>query len=155
MKTKQIIFIILGIVALGALLTFTASLSKQTASAYWNDTSVPCLPNGHENIALHIHPTLTVYVQGEEVPVGANIGISNTCMAEVHTHEPGGTIHIESTNPNQTYTVADFFTVLGEELYIEGFTLTATVNGESEASIETYPLKDGDAVVLSYELETL
>lgn len=152
MKQNHIIIGISIALILAALLWWSASFTNSARAGFWPGTTIPCLPNGHQNLALHIHPTLQVFVQGEEVPVGANIGISPTCMAEVHTHEANGVLHIESTNPNATYTITDFFAVLGEDLYREGFTLTATVNGTVIDAIETYALNDHDAVVLSYEI---
>lgn len=152
MKQKHIIIGVSIAALLAVLLWWSSTLTPSASAGYWPGTDVPCLPHGHQNLALHIHPTLQLFVQGEEVPVGANIGISRTCMAEVHTHEADGMLHIESTDRNATYTIVDFFKVLGEELERDGFTLTATVNGEEVEDIETYILRDHDAVVLSYEL---
>lgn len=151
MKTTHII-IFAVVIALGGLLFFSAQFATpHEADAFWPGTDIACIP-GHQNLSQHFHPTLEIYVAGEKIPVRANIGISDTCMAEMHTHDASGEIHVESLEPGKTFTIADFFSVLDEALYIDGYTLTATVNGEVVEEIENYLLKDHDAVVLSYDL---
>src|SRR2546425_5735736 len=54
---------------------------------------------GAPQSSTHIHPVLSVYVNGKKVPVPANIGIDPsrpfTEMAGLHTHDASGTIHDE------------------------------------------------------------
>ena len=89
-------------------------------------------------------------MDGAEVQVLASIGISSTCMAEIHTHDANGTIHIETIEAGKTFTMTDFFSVVGEPMMKDGYALVATINGEAVEDIATRALKDHDAVVLNY-----
>ena len=151
MKITYIAFGVGIAVVVGGLLWLSAKATHPQNELVWPGTEIACLPNGHTGIAKHIHPSVSLFVQGQEIPIRANIGISDTCMAEIHTHDTTGQIHIETVDPNKTYTISDFFAVLGEEMDREGFALTATLNGENVDDIAFYPLEDGDAVVLSYD----
>jgi hypothetical protein len=52
---------------------------------------------GHENLTMHIHPKLRIFVDGAEVKVPANIGIApDGRMRVIYTHDETGVIHIES-----------------------------------------------------------
>lgn len=81
----------------------------------------PCL--GHETLAVHIHPWLRIFINGQPVRIPAGIGIpgaaadgggivsSGSCFEPLHTHDDSGIIHIEGPSPSQTYTLGDFFAV--------------------------------------------
>ena len=79
----------------------------------------PCLSN--EQLAIHIHPWLTIDVDGKNVTIPAAIGIANpviqngvagsgSCFEPMHTHDSSGIIHIESAT-DINYTLADFFQI--------------------------------------------
>jgi hypothetical protein len=83
---------------------------------------------GTESLYLHVHPFLTIKINGNSVTIPAGIGIINpandgtyggepvfggttgTCFEPVHTHDDSGIIHIESPT-NTNYTLGEFFTV--------------------------------------------
>ena len=66
-------------------------------------------PLAQEALAFHIHQHLDVYVNGAHVTVPALIGIyDNSFITEIHTHTPGGVIHLESAK-KQPYTLGQFF----------------------------------------------
>jgi hypothetical protein len=121
---------------------------------FWGETEVRCLPNGHENLARHIHPTLRVFVDGVLESVPANIGIFGDCMAEVHTHDSSGQIHIETTDASREFVLGDFFAVGGMSLHREGYTLTASLNGKEITNSEGVVLRDHDIIELSYTVLT-
>lgn len=148
MKQKYILPIGVAIILIVALF-FSSQVAKPKVT-YWPGTDVACLPSGHENLALHIHPLLTITIDGEKMPVAGGIGVSQTCMAETHTHESGEEIHLESTVAGRTFTLSDFFAVAGQELEPEGFTVVARVNGSEVSDIKTYELKDLDRIELEY-----
>ncbi len=52
--------------------------------------------NVNEQLAFHIHAHLSMYINGQSIPLPALIGITNTCFYWVHTHDTSGIIHIES-----------------------------------------------------------
>lgn len=137
--------VILGLVAWGRTVT-------PTEMTFVEGTNVACLNNGHQNLALHIHPTLTITVDGENEPVPGNIGITNNCMAEVHTHDPSGTLHVETVTQERFEQLSfhDFFAVSGYDVEREGYDLEVKYNGEIVPSVDDVPIEDLGAIELVY-----
>ena len=63
---------------------------------------------------VHIHQHLFVVVNGRITPVPAYIGINirQRFLAELHTHDTSGIIHVESPTV-RTFTLGNFFDVWG------------------------------------------
>lgn len=130
----------------------------------------------------HIHPYLEIFVNGQEVPIPANIGLSTTAEFSPHTHDATGKLHIGEGLPagidqTQRYvTLKDFFDVwrttnVGDatknnpnanfdSTHLLGNTADSThgvfmtVNGVPNTEYENYIPEDGDRIVLSYALST-
>lgn len=149
MKNKNIIWVIVIVVILLGLMMWGRTASED-AAGYWGDTSVLCLPLGHANLAYHIHPTLDIFVDGEEEAVPANIGISNDCMAEIHTHDATGKIHVETATAGREISLSDFFDVWEESLERPGFDAEVTVRGETISDLDSYIPKDLDPIEIRY-----
>src|SRR5947209_1562386 len=47
-------------------------------------------------IAMHIHPHLTILINGQDQVIPAGIGVEASGDLPMHTHDDSGTIHIES-----------------------------------------------------------
>lgn len=122
------------------------------AAEHWGETQVACLPNGHQQLELHIHPRIEITVDGVPERVPGNIGITPTCMAEVHTHDASGEIHVETVDASRAgrFTLADFFAVWGMSYEREGFTASVTLDGAPVSGPESVPLRDGDKIGVSY-----
>lgn len=73
---------------------------------------------GPMGTAEHYHPNLRIIIDGQDVPVPANIGVDPTtgAMSAVHTHETDGTIHIEADTAGETFTLGQLFTQWGVTL---------------------------------------
>lgn len=150
---KNPLIIIIGIVIiLGGLLYWSSSFQSGAQTTFVEGTNVACLPNGHQQLALHVHPTLAITVDGEPEPVPANIGITGNCMAEVHTHDASGTVHVETATAERfsKLSFADLFAVWGQPVEREGYDLVITVDGQEVSSINEVPLKDHSSVELVY-----
>jgi len=53
--------------------------------------------NRAEQLAFHIHAHISIYMNGQNVPLPANVGIiGNTCYYWLHTHNTDGIIHMEA-----------------------------------------------------------
>ena len=96
---------------------------------------------GAMGTAEHYHPHLEILINGEDVPVPANIGVdpATGAMSAVHTHETDGTIHIEAHTVGDVFTLGQLFTQWGVELTTtqiggvtakDGDTVTVTSNGK-------------------------
>lgn len=148
-KGTSWVFIGIAAVAIGGL---AWSAFSGGAAAMWRGTDVPCLPGGHANLALHIHPTLEIWVDGEQEPIPSNLGISATCMAEVHTHTEANVLHIETTRAGRIndLSLADFFAVWGQPFERAGYTAEIFVDGEEVASPTAVRFEDLSLIQVRY-----
>lgn|SRR3989338_976776 len=113
----------------------------------------------HKDLALHIHPHLSIGILGQEHPIPAGIGISPNGMRVIHTHKPDGNLHVESPYPHLFY-LQDFFTIWGKrftgqcifEYCADGnHTLKVYANGEESSLYGLVPLYDLDDIRIVYE----
>ncbi len=108
-----------------------------------------CLP-GHQRLNQHFHPHITIMVDGLEEPILANIGIFRNCMAEIHTHDATGTIHVESILPAKAFYLKSFFEVYGKSVEREGYATEVEVNGAPNGEFGNLVLEEGQQIVLKY-----
>jgi hypothetical protein len=106
----------------------------------------------------HIHPNLKIVIDGKQMIVPANIGITNACMSPLHTHDEEGTLHVESPI-KRDFTLGDFFAVWKQPLSNAEFmdkkvgaegTLVMTINDKVVDTLENTVLVDQDKIVLTY-----
>ncbi|MBI2010727.1 MAG: hypothetical protein HYS89_00610 [Candidatus Colwellbacteria bacterium] len=148
-KNKLFVGLMVGVVALSLLgLTglFNVPFGGSDNSSEDNSgpKSVPCLTSE----AFHIHPELTVLVNGQKEAVPANIGIVPGCTRELHTHATDGVIHVESA-VDRGYVFTNFLAVWGKSLERGGYDLKITVDG-AETTDPNFILKDGQEIILEY-----
>lgn len=150
--------------------TSTAVAGLQTGSAPWAPSEIGLTDRMKESgvpfsdmsaVALHIHPHLSVFVHGQNMPVPTNIGIepSGQTMAALHTHDDAGTIHVESPVV-RAYNLGEFFDVWGVRLTpgcvggycnTTGKKLAAFVDAKpSQGNPRDIALKDGEQIVIAY-----
>ena len=125
-KRKVIITVVIAcIVIAGAVVGFIALFSGTSSSTNTNaNTSggtnqlsppvgnIEC--NQSEQLAFHHHAHLSIYINGQSVPLPALIGITNTCYYWMHTHDTTGVIHMEA--PEQiTLTLGTFLQLWREQ----------------------------------------
>lgn len=148
MDKSSIIWSVIIVLAAGLLLIGAGSRSSKAET--WKDTSVPCLPGGHQGAGQHYHAQLSVVVDGQRQSVPAQIGINSNCMAEVHTHDRSGKIHIETpANSGHQYSIRDFFAVWGKPLKRSGYKRVITVNDSSTTPRHT--IKESDRITIRYQ----
>lgn len=115
----------------------------------WNELGVECI-NGHQNISSHIHPHLTIIVDGANQVIPAEIGNVRGCMAELHTHDANGAIHIESLSLDRQFKLADFFSVWGESMDKSGYKLEMAVDDLANDQLGNLIMTDKQQIVLKY-----
>jgi hypothetical protein len=114
-------FTLVGVVVIGGVLVvLSMGSSSELASA---DSTVKgktvngisCLTE--EQLAVHTHAHLAVFVDAEERGIPADIGIVPDvgCLYWLHTHTPDGVIHVESPE-ERTFTLGDFFDIWQQPL---------------------------------------
>jgi hypothetical protein len=92
-----------------------------------------------ERLDYHVHAHMSILVEGEQLPVPANIGVLENCLFWLHTHTDDGLLHIEAPE-EQDFTLGQFFAVWGQPLSStqllddtveEGQEMQVTVDGET------------------------
>lgn len=161
MKTKNLIIIILSAVLL-ILLAFY--LTNSRGKSFENCETMPAKEmniKGHQNLALHIHPRLKIIINRVQQEIPGNIGLSQTIMKPIHTHDTSGKLHTESPCPRE-FTLGDFFEIWGKNFnstcifeYCANETsiLKTYVNGQENFAFENYIMRDGDEIVIEYILK--
>jgi len=115
-------------------------------------------PVGDESF--HVHALLSVFVDGEQVPVPTNIGIdqSSGYHSPLHTHTPDGVIHFEADEPSP-FTLQQVFSMWGVDFSSDrlgaytpeaGKQIHVYVTGEPVADPAGYEIENGDNVVVAY-----
>jgi hypothetical protein len=153
-NTRTIWGIIILIVLAIALIVWSKKNSpSHELVTTWESVGVSCLPNGHQNLGQHIHSDLKILMNDTEVTIPANVGVVSTCMAEVHTHDTTGKIHIETAAKSDTFTLGQFFGVWGESLEKDGYDVTFKVNGATTTDPKNYVIRDEQTLELFYALK--
>lgn len=159
---KNALIVIIGMVILiGALVFFSGKSEEKKNVRLMSMTSreVALLCTTDMATELHIHPTLTIVINGEKQVVPANIGITDTCMHSLHTHDASGTLHVEAP-VQKDFTLADFFAVweqpfdqthILESVTDDTHEIVVTVNGATVDTFENTVLVDKDQIVISYQ----
>jgi hypothetical protein len=114
----------------------------------------------NEQLNFHIHSTVLIYIDGEQMPVPANVGVRpNECLFWLHTHDGTGLIHVEAPE-KRDFTLGQFFAVWGQPLSSTQLLdqtadatheITVTINGEPyEGNPADIVFADLDTIVLQY-----
>lgn len=156
-RNKNLIITVVALLVIGGVLIAWTRMTADGPIQTWKDTDVGCLA-GHQDVAHHIHPNLVIVVDGQQQPIPAETGIQPGCMAEIHTHNAGTKLHVETTSADRLseLTLADFFTVWGEPYDREGYSETLTHDGEEVSGPEDIVFEgtDGDTIRLEYSSGT-
>ncbi len=72
------------------------------------DNNVGC--DTQEQDAFHIHAYLTIWINGQQSSIPANMGIATdqSCLYWLHTHDTTGVVHIEAP-ANRSFILGNFF----------------------------------------------
>jgi len=108
---------------------------------------------GPMGTAEHYHAHLDVIVDGETVPVPANLGVDTAsgAMAALHTHEGDGIIHIEADTEGEPFTLGQLFTEWNVKLGPERLGALGAGGGEELAVYVNGDKVDGDPRLLRLE----
>jgi hypothetical protein len=136
-RRNTILTIAAAVVLVGALIgvlvwrnfagTDTLTQAQQVVDANYGPVDgVYC--DSNEQLAYHIHAHLTIYINGQNVPLVANTGIAPegvtsqaniTCFYWLHTHDASGVIHIESPT-SKLYPLSAFFDIWQQKFSSSG-----------------------------------
>ncbi|HEX9414476.1 MAG TPA: hypothetical protein VF916_13300 [Ktedonobacterales bacterium] len=126
--------LVVGLAVWGLFAALGIGATKHTSSGLQAATGqtvdgIPCTAG--EQLTVHYHADLQVYVNGQLQQVPAGIGIvepdgpqsgphlasngTTVCLYYLHTHDASGIIHIESPS-NAPYTLGNLFNIWGQQL---------------------------------------
>jgi len=158
MKKSSTLWWIIGIIILIGILFAWSGIAAHQKGAGQTTREVALSCTTDAATTFHIHPHLEININGEAVVVPADIGITNTCMHPIHTHDTTGTIHIESP-VQRDFTLGDFFAVWDKPFSKDQIldfkadathTITVTVDDKPVDTFENTVLHDNDRIVISY-----
>ncbi|MBT6972467.1 MAG: hypothetical protein HOA04_05115 [Euryarchaeota archaeon] len=141
------VLLIIGAVLIGAIISKTISSDETAAidadhdgqySGLDYDLAHKCLDD-HSQVGAHFHPYLTIKIDGDEVLIPENTGIStDDCdgMHFVHTHDDSGKLHVETPEPEEVK-LGVFFQIW--DVYF------------AEDGISTYRVNDTHEMVMSVD----
>src|SRR5438132_8900360 len=113
-RTKRITtisIIAVGVLAVAVLVYFVIAQGQTPANAAYPPVdSVSC--QSTEQGGTHVHAHVTIYMNGKQTPLPANVGIApdGSCLYWLHTHDGTGVIHIEAP-ANVSVTFGDFLDI--------------------------------------------
>lgn len=119
-------------------------------------SNITCISD--ELLKTHYHYTVTIYANGKQIDIPENVGISGSCIQEVHTHEQPNLVHFESEKNDDTTRLNEFLNILYQDKnfelstdnFISSDNSTLTINGiDMTNSFLNYTMMDGDKVVLN------
>ena len=147
-----------GLPTSGGLLTGAPPWPAQKAGLADRVEALGFPPVGDDSY--HAHALLTVYRDGKQVPVPADLGFDERgAHSSLHTHTSDGVIHMEADDP-YPYTVSHVMTTwglafgadrLGGETARGAKKVHVYVNGTPSTPNAT--LEDGDNVVVAYGVD--
>ncbi len=141
----------IGIISIGMLNSNSNSIVYKIPTS----SSIP-----HDSMGMmHIHPHLSVIMDGKPVTVPANIGIDShlwnmhtldtygmTGMAPLHTHQNDGVIHVESYK-DQDYTLGQFLDIWG--IPLDNYNVKVTVDGNPIQDYRNHAFQDGEKIIMN------
>lgn len=161
-KSPLVWLIVVGIVVVGLFVWSNVNDPNKDLKKQWADADIKCVANNAQ-LLQHIHPHLTIVVDGVEELIPSNTGIVQGCIAEIHTHDEAGVIHVESPRPNKTFTLGQFFVVFGKPIVREGYNVIVGADGvttpefsgylEAEQFYKSIELKDKQEIKIEYTIK--
>jgi hypothetical protein len=150
-----IFLVVAGLVVFGGYWMFNSA--SDNTEACKNEPVTEINIGGHTNLAMHIHPSLRIMIDGEQRSIPGGIGLGSGLMRPIHTHDGSGEMHVEGPC-KRTFSLGEFFDVWGEEFSSECIfdncvasgKLKVTVNGEESGRFREIILEDKDSIVIEY-----
>lgn len=159
MKTKTKIYGVIALLICIGLVWYILNIANTTKTNCETQAATDINVGGDQNVVYHIHQFLTITINGEQIPIPSNIGLSTSVMRPIHTHDTTGEIHVESPC-QRDFTIGDFFEIWGENFNSTcimdscvdaNHTLTMSVNGIESADYQNLTLRDKQQIEIKYQ----
>jgi hypothetical protein len=153
---KQLKLLVICAAVVGSIVSLVTESPRKLSET--PDPLITCVR--HSIQPYSISATLRITIEGEDLAIPANIGITSGCTKPLHTDTAAGTIHVIAREKPR-YTLKDFFAVWDKpftEKQILNFVsdtaehhVVLYVNGVPNVDFENYVIQDGDELRISYE----
>jgi hypothetical protein len=158
-KIKKFVIVgVLVVLAIGVSLVIFIPNSPTYKLPVSNSPTLSSVP--HDSMGMmHIHPHLTLVIDGKKTTVPAQIGIDQslwnvhvldhygmTGMAPIHTHDTSGTIHVESYK-DQDYTIGELMEIWG--MPFDNYKIQVTADGVAVPDWKDLVFQDGQQIVMN------
>ncbi len=155
------------VLVVGVIITYVVYANSQSQSQSQTRTIVnPSYPpvdniycDTQEQNAFHIHAHVSIYINGQALPLPAQIGIAGdqSCLYWLHTHDTTGVIHMEAP-VNRSFVLGNFldewstvFPTLGYPSQLDQGGWQAYVNGKPyTGDFHKIPLEAHTLITLVY-----
>jgi len=153
------------VLVVGLIVTYVvyANNQNQTQTPQVVNPQYPPVDNiycqSNEQLAFHIHAHLTMYINGQAVPLPAQVGIAKdqSCLYWLHTHDTSGVIHLEAP-ANHSFVLGNFlnewstqFPTLNYPPQLDQIGWQAYVDGKPyNGDFHQIPLKSHTLITLVY-----
>ena len=89
---------LVSIIVVGGFIWAMIAMANHKTKQYRNSTArqVALMCTTDMATQFHIHPQLTIVINGQQQVIPANTGITEACMNSIHTHDATGKLHVES-----------------------------------------------------------
>ncbi|KKW47859.1 MAG: hypothetical protein UY98_C0004G0011, partial [Candidatus Kaiserbacteria bacterium GW2011_GWA2_58_9] len=152
-------------IGIGALVALALGATLFTSPS---DQSGPSDPNILAVGGMHWHPSIRIFVKGEEVEIPQNVGIG-AVHQPMHTHDDLPIIHLEfpAIVRKDDIRLGRFFEIWGRNMRsfgedmlpsdergsteASGLNVRMTVNGKENIEHENYVMRDKDVIELHYD----
>ena len=161
LKNNQISigWLALGMTVVAVIVLIAGRIVSESAKSKRTNREVALACTTDMATQFHIHPYLSIFVNGKAQEIPTNIGIVNGCMNAIHTHDASGKLHVESPE-KRDFALSDFFAVWQKPFTKDRIldyqadvdhAITVTVNGAEVTTYENTVLYDGDKIIIKYE----
>ena len=150
------VVVVIALAAAGLYMVVSAAEYAERQRLLNDPVETICLST--EGQVMHIHPYLTINIDGTPYTIPADIG-TKPCLRMIHTHDTTGRIHVESPVV-RTFRLSDFFAVWGETFtstqilsYNTGTThvIEMTLDGAPNTEYGDLVLKDAQQIVINFK----
>src|SRR6187551_2971395 len=110
---KKTVFTIAALIVIVGLFVW-GSISKKMGDTAKTSREVALTCTTDMATEFHIHPELSIFVNGEQITIPTDLGVTPACMTSIHTHDSTGIIHVEAPI-QKDFTLGDFFAVWNKD----------------------------------------
>lgn len=156
-NTWTMVIVVLGVALIIWVFVAKKDAKEESATLTSREVALQCTTDMATEF--HIHPELSIVINGEKQIIPTDVGIVNGCMNALHAHDDKGILHVEAP-VKKDFTLGDFFAVWKKDfskdkildaVVSENLEIVVTVNGQKVDTYENTILYDKDKILIEYK----